>query len=271
MNMKIEMKMRFFLTLMLIVMMVSQAVAAQPGPQPGDFDNYVFSLSWQPAFCATHQDKKECNSWKPGDFDTQNLVLHGLWPNKNNDKKHKYGYCNVSSAIKRQDNASTWCRMPDLHLAEDTIDILNTVMPGYQSCLQNHEWYKHGTCTDMKPDEYFTTAARFVEGFAATRLGALISANVGENVLLDNLTTAAREDYGDRAAYLRFICQNGMLSEVRMYLGKELPKDGGITAAMLMNPGDKEKTSCSGNILIDQFGADDQHQQRIKTKKKHGK
>lgn len=253
-----KIKMRFFLTLMLIFVTLSGAFAAQPEYQPGDFDSYVFSLSWQPAFCETHQGKKECNSWKPEDFDTKNLVLHGLWPNKKNDKKHKYGYCNVSPEIKKEDKADTWCRMPDLHLASETKDILSTVMPGYQSCLQNHEWYKHGTCSDMTPDEYFTTAARFVVGFTATRLGALLRANVGKTVTFSGMTAAAQEDYGDKAVFLRFICQNGMLSEVRMYLGKELPKDGGITADMLVRPGDKEKNSCSGDVLIDQFGRDNQ-------------
>jgi ribonuclease T2 len=266
-----KVKMRFFLTLTLIVMTLSGAIAAQPGPQPGDFDNYVFSLSWQPAFCESHQDKKECNSWKSGDFDTQNLVLHGLWPNKNNDKKHNYGYCNVSFEIRNQDNADTWCQMPDLQLAEETIDKLNMVMPGHQSCLQNHEWYRHGTCSEMEPDEYFSTAARFVESFATTQLGALLSANVGKRLMFSKLILAAQEDYDDKAANLRFICQNGMLSEVRMYLNKELPKDGGITAAMLVNPGDKERTSCSGNILIDQFSDDSQHQKPVNKKKKRNK
>jgi ribonuclease T2 len=266
-----KIKIRFFMTLMLIAMMVSGAFAAQSGPQPGDFDNYAFSLSWQPTFCETHHDKKECNSWKSGDFDTKNLVLHGLWPNKKNDKKHNYGFCNVSPEIKTQDKNGMWCQMPDLQLSQKTTDTLNSVMPGYQSCLQNHEWYKHGTCTDMKPDEYFTTAARFVEGFAATRLGALLSANVGKTVMFSNLTTAAKEDYGDKAVNLRFICQNGMLSEVRMYLSRELPKDGGITAAMLVSPGDKEKTSCSGNIRIDQFDQGTQQQKPAKKKKKYRK
>jgi ribonuclease T2 len=238
----------------MIAMMVSGAFAAQSGPVPGKFDYYVFSLSWQPAFCESHQGKKECNTWKDGDFDTKNLVLHGLWPSQNGDKKHTYGYCNVSADIKKLDNASNWCAMPFPSLSSSTIDTLNVVMPGYQSCLENHEWYKHGVCSGMDADSYFATASRFVEGIATTKLGAVVTAHVGGEVALNDLTAAAAQDYGDKSGTLRFICQNGILNEVRLYLKKDLPDQGGITADLLVSPDASEKSSCSGTVRIDQFG-----------------
>lgn len=249
------MKIRFLLTLTLIAIMVSGAAAAQSGPEPGKFDYYVFSLSWQPAFCETHQDKKECNTWKEGDFDTKNLVLHGLWPSQNGDKNHTYGYCGVPANIRKLDNASDWCKMPFPELSQATIDKLNVVMPGYQSCLENHEWYKHGVCSGMDADLYFATASRFVEGIAATKLGNFISANVGKDLETSDLIAAAAQDFGDRSGTLRFICQNGMLGEVRMYLKTGLPSQGGISADMLVNPDASEKSSCSGKIRIYQFGS----------------
>ena len=247
------MKSPFLLTLTLIVIWFSAAVAAQSGPQPGKFDYYVFTLSWQPAFCESHQSKKECNTWQEGDFDTKNLVLHGLWPSQNGDKKHTYGYCNVSKQIKSQDNASNWCSMPFPKLSSATVDKLNVVMPGYQSCLENHEWYKHGICSGMDADNYFATAARYVEGIATTQLGSLLSANVGKTVTVNDLVAAAVMDFDDKSNTLRFICQNGMLSEVRLYLKKDLPAEGGISTDMLIMPDASEKSSCSGNISIDQF------------------
>ncbi|OGU15941.1 MAG: hypothetical protein A2076_04660 [Geobacteraceae bacterium GWC2_53_11] len=250
------MNMRFILALIMIAMMATGTFAAQSGPVPGKFDYYVFSLSWQPAFCESHQDKKECNTWKEGDFDTKNLVLHGLWPSQNGDKKHTYGYCNVSKQIKSLDTASNWCNMPFPKLSPTTIDTLGVVMPGYQSCLENHEWYKHGVCSGLDADTYFATAARFVEGVATTRLGAVISANVGNSVASSDLTAAAQQDFGDKSGTLRFICQNGMLSEVRFYLKKDLPAQGGISADMLVTPDASEKSSCPSTIEIDRFGSD---------------
>lgn len=244
-----KLKITFFLALTLIVVTTSGVLAARPG----DFDNYIFSLSWQPAFCESHPDKKECSSRKEEDFHKTNLVLHGLWPNKKGDKKHRYGYCGVPSPIRKQDKAAAWCRMPDLHLSPATKNILHKIMPGYQSCLQNHEWYKHGTCSEMTSDEYFTVAARLVTAVAATNLGNLLRANTGKMVTFVSLTAAACKDYGDKAVNLRFICRDGMLSEIRMYLKKELPPEGGVTADMLVRPEDGQRNSCSGNILIDQF------------------
>jgi ribonuclease I len=40
---------------------------------PGQFDFYLFNLSWSPEFCATHGDSPECGR-KLG------FVVHGLWP-----------------------------------------------------------------------------------------------------------------------------------------------------------------------------------------------
>src|SRR5262245_21113480 len=43
---------------------------------PGEFDYYLLSISWSPAFCATHADRvQQCG------IDTHfGFVIHGLWP-----------------------------------------------------------------------------------------------------------------------------------------------------------------------------------------------
>jgi ribonuclease I len=43
----------------------------------GDFDYYVVSLSWSPAYCVTHpKDQRQCGDRGFG------FVLHGVWPQK---------------------------------------------------------------------------------------------------------------------------------------------------------------------------------------------
>ncbi len=244
--------MRMLSVLLLMATMVSAAFAQ--GPQPGDFNSYAFSLSWQPAFCESHQSKKECKSLKAGDFDAANLVLHGLWPNQDNDREHDYGFCNVPADVKELDGSGKWCQMPDLKLSQATKGELGRVMPGYQSCLQNHEWYKHGTCSGMQPDEYFAKASAFVEGVAKTKLGALLTANVGKRVTMAQLKASAKKDYGEKGSNLRFICKKGTLTEVRMYLVKDIADKSVITADMLLAPGQGESSTCKGNVLIDRLG-----------------
>ena len=53
-------------------------------------------------------------------------------------------------------------------MTAETIKSLGEIMPSVAegSCLDRHEWYKHGTCqTDWNADQYFDTAVRLVKEF----------------------------------------------------------------------------------------------------------
>lgn len=220
----------------------------------GEFNSYVFSLSWQPTFCETHTDKKECSSQTADRFYAKNLVLHGLWPNKNGDTKHAYGFCGVKPEVKKLDKASTWCKMPALDLSDEAKADLSKYMPGYASCLQNHEWYKHGTCSGMNADDYFTTASSLVAEAAATSFNKLIAANIGKTVKADDLLDAFEQDFGtgSRKA-VTLSCESvkgsSMLSEVRMSLSNPLAK-GGLKDS-LIQPDNPDQSNCPELIYID--------------------
>ena len=38
----------------------------------------ILSLSWEPAFCEGHANKRECASATPSGFDATHFTLHGL-------------------------------------------------------------------------------------------------------------------------------------------------------------------------------------------------
>src|SRR5580692_9741169 len=42
---------------------------------PGEFDYYLLSLSWSPAFCLSSPGAAECNGPRRFGF-----IVHGLWP-----------------------------------------------------------------------------------------------------------------------------------------------------------------------------------------------
>lgn len=241
---------RLLLSLVLAFSLLSTAGTALYAQQAGQFDYYVFSLSWQPAFCASHPDKKECISETPQRFDSQNMALHGLWPSVKGDKHHRYAYCGVSKRIKQQDDNDQWCQMPFPDIQQSTFEKLGEVMPGCQSCLQNHEWYKHGVCSGIRADDYFATSTRLAQSIAEANLGRFVTDNIGKNVRLGDIQAAAAQDFGDKSNMIRFICEHGMLSEVRLYLDKTLPVRGGIKPDMLVSPDAFEKNTCSGNFKI---------------------
>ena len=240
---------------LLVCLLSTTAFAKQSIAEPGKFDSYVFALSWQPAFCESKQDKKECTSQTPDRYDAKNLVLHGLWPNKNDDKNHKYGFCNVKNSIKKLDSAKKWCKMPAPDLSTATKDSLAKYMPGYASCLERHEWYKHGSCSGLEADEYFTKAYQFVAKVAETNFGKYISVNVGHTIDSSILFAEFEKDFGPGSRKLvNLYCTDNqnpsMLTEVRMYLVNPLP-DGGEFKDLLTQPANSEHGNCPENIFID--------------------
>jgi ribonuclease T2 len=99
---------------------------------PGQFDYYVFSLSWSPEFCAqpgqASSNPQECASPK-------GFVVHGLWPEANRGPNPES--CAAATTVPRS-----------------LVNELLPYMPG--ASLIQHEWATHGTCSGLSQNDYFT-------------------------------------------------------------------------------------------------------------------
>lgn len=106
----------------------------------GDFDYYLVSLSWSPSYCILHpNDQRQCGKG-------YGFVLHGLWP-----QKMSGGYpqdCESSEALPNSVVQKTLPFMPSEKLI-------------------HHEWTKHGACSGLSAEAYFSLADR---AFAAVRV-----------------------------------------------------------------------------------------------------
>lgn len=202
---------------------------------------YVFSLSWEPAFCATHANASECKVISAQSFDGNNMVLHGLWPQGGE-------YCNVPAAQVSADKEHRWQDLAPVEVSAATRARMGTYFPGAASLLDRHEWTRHGVCSGMSPDAYFQTAMDMVEQAAKSSLGALITANVGKSVDLDQVCDSLIRDFGGRAAKAATVRQaNGGLSEVRFTMDD---KAGALSlSAAYLAPG-KKALSCTGTMSI---------------------
>ncbi|MFI5347570.1 MAG: ribonuclease [Elusimicrobiota bacterium] len=239
--------------------LAAAAAAPQPSPvlhadagTPGQFDTYVFSLEWTAAFCEGKSGLPECAGMS-GRFDAGNLALHGLWPDKNNDSSHSYGFCGVDPNTQSLDKGSTWCRMPDIGLSGSVLSRLTTDMPGVASCLQNHEWYKHGTCSGYTPDEYFTRASSLVEQVSASAFGRFLSSHVGQTVNASDLLAAWEADFGAGSRnYVSLSCTKGrgasLLLDVRLHLANPLGDASDLKSLLLPVAG---SGNCGASFLID--------------------
>jgi ribonuclease T2 len=105
---------------------LSVAARAQEKGEPGKFDFYVLNLSWSPEFCSIQGTSPQCTA-RPG------FVEHGLWP-QNYDGSYPV-FCG---------------ERPGPAHPEENLDITPDRL------LLEHEWSKHGTCTTLTPEEFFT-------------------------------------------------------------------------------------------------------------------
>jgi len=117
----------------------------------GQFDYYLLSLSWSPAFCATPAGAKatdQCGTSAPA----RGFVVHGLWP----QYRPGSGTAGQSRALWPQCCAGAEPFRPDAVPSQ-----LDGLMIGTD--LRRHEWSKHGACATPRTRDYFTAILKAVE------------------------------------------------------------------------------------------------------------
>jgi ribonuclease T2 len=224
-------------------------------PEPA-IDHYILALSWQPAFCEYNTGKAECRALDAQDFAAMNLTLHGLWPNAA-DGDHPF-YCGVPADDRRADEAGDWCALPAPGTDQATQSALAEAMPGSHSCLDRHEWIKHGTCTGFGGDAYFDTALHLLQEVEATRLSNLLRANIGREISRRDLLQAWERDFGPGSAdALEIVCrrdgQRTNLTEVRLALRRDA-LDKPLSPDTLFLDGPPPHGGCPARIYLDPAG-----------------
>ena len=170
------------------------------GGSPGQFDYYLLTLSWSPAYCVLHPgDGAQCQGRGFG------FVLHGLWPQF--DAGGYPQYCG------------------DPRLPPDAAALGERIYPA--PGLVRHEWERHGTCSALGPVGYFQAADR---ALAAVRIPAPLQAPRADLSMTGSQVMAAFQaaNPGLPDHALTVACGRGELSEVRICLTRDLhPRDCG--------------------------------------------
>jgi ribonuclease T2 len=126
-------------------------------------------------------------------------------------------------------------------------------MPGTASSLENHEWYTHGSCSGMAPEQFFTTADRLVTSFQQTRAGAYISAHAGQAIDTEALLAEFAKDFGDSSrSAVAFSCLKGTnkLIEVHVFLKNSPEIENGFQGALAAaGPGDQGNCPQDAQLL----------------------
>ncbi|WP_414676706.1 ribonuclease T2 family protein [Mesorhizobium sp.] len=212
------------------------AAPAEPdAPQKkaaGGKPEYVFALSWQPAFCETKSKKTECRTMTGASFAATNFTLHGLWPQPNGNF-----YCQVSAADRANDKGN-WDDLPAVNLDGATRAELDKVMPGTASQLDRHEWIKHGTCYGKDQQAYFADALALMRQVNASPVRALFENNIGGELTAGQIRAAFDSAFGKGTGdRVRVSCFNDrgrrMIGELTLGLAGPIGANSSLKDLML--------------------------------------
>jgi ribonuclease T2 len=223
----------------------------QFGPPPGVADANVLAVSWQPAFCETYgyrAGKPECLELSSTSYQAKHLVLHGLWPNAS-DYGFNYSYCGARKQAHH-------CSYEPVQLSEPVATKLRQFMPSfaYGSCLERHEWNRHGSCQLLSQDDYFSLALRLNEEVNESTYMRFIQAHIGESVSLADIHKAFDAAFGDGSANkVYFGCSRGALVDMFINLPALLPYDQNLKTLVGDAAESNRSDGCPSMVRISNF------------------
>ena len=182
---------------------------------PAKAENFVLDLSWEPSFCATSagQPKTECAAGLSGSYAERHLVLHGLFQ-QNSPSICKPSYSKDPPVS--CDNYSHPISAADIAALQ-----LPAYMPGVASCLDGHEWSKHGAFMNLPAKDFFAKLVDLLKQANAGKLGKLLTQKAGAQVTAQEVSAAIAADFGPDAIQhgirLRTNPQ-GQLTDIMIYL-----------------------------------------------------
>lgn len=220
-------------------------------------DSYVLALSWEPAFCESHGDKPECEVRDPRSwwFQAHNFTLHGLWPNKKEcgQKQGYYAYCGEVEGKPE----GGFCDYPKVELSGLVHGKLAFVMPSVaaDSCLERHEWHKHGACGAWTPDEYFALAIRLDHEFNDSGLARFVGDHIGQSVETAEFFQQVDAALGAGASQkISLGCKKGLLVDVAINLPAPLDPKGDLKTLVALAEPSPGAGDCGQRFKIDAIG-----------------
>ena len=168
----------------------------RPQAAAGNFDYYVLSLSWAPAFCSSHGGagtSRECDPSRHVGF-----IVHGLWPQGENRRVENCG--NVPP------------------VSESIVNLMLPVIPS--PGLIQHEWQTHGSCTGLSASDYFALVR---SDYANVHVPAEFKSPSQQQ---QKSTASIEQDFAAASSLagpssVRVACSGQELTEVRLCLTKD--------------------------------------------------
>ena len=217
----------------------------------GEADSHVLALSWQPAFCEIKPQKPECKITDPQVYQAKHFTLHGLWPNKKSCGTH-YAFCGDVKAQKQN-----FCDYPEIKLNPTSQTALAEVMPSVTagSCLERHEWHKHGTCQAAKSiEEFFDVSVDLARQFNDSGMAYFMNRRIGQQVRTEDFLNRVAAVLGSAARErIKLNCDQGMLVEIQLSLIADLTP-GADLEKLIVNAPAQSNSNCGETFRVDPIG-----------------
>lgn len=182
-----------------------QIASPPPAAPPPTYrgTQYILAINWQPAFCETAPDKRECRNQSPDSFEATNFTLHGLWPQPRSNE-----FCGVSDDDQWSSENGRWRDLPEVRLSPGLRRDLDEAMPGSVSGLDRHEWIKHGTCYGTSQEAYYADALDLLLAVNTSAVAELFATNIGRKITLRQVRQAFDDAFGTGAGdRVRMSCE----------------------------------------------------------------
>lgn len=227
---------------------IKNPLPAEPGEESTD---NLLALSWQPAFCETRPNKKECQTLNAGHLPsaTEGLSLHGLWAQPRGKV-----YCGVPPAVEELDKSGEWSLLPEPNVDAVTREALVASMPGTASFLDRHEWIKHGTCHkgERGADEYFDDTLLVLDAINNSVVGAFFADHVGAEVRTGDIRDLFDQAFGNGAgSRVQFQCtgdgRRTLIKELKINLMGEIAD--GVSVSDLLLAAEPVSAGCQRGFV----------------------
>lgn len=150
-------------------------------------DSSLLVITWAPTFCEVTPDNRGCVSGQVGAMGPT-FILHGLWP-----QPPELQYCGLPAALADRVHQGKK-DLPPVELNDEVRQDVQAVLSSADVMIP-HEWYTHGTCSGVTPDEYFGDAAELTRQARQT-LDPLFVAAQGDHIALKTIRDRFDESFG---------------------------------------------------------------------------
>ncbi len=123
------------------------------------------------------------------------------------------------------------------------------------SCLERHEWYKHGTCQAIwSMEEYFDLSVDLTRQFNEAGMAYFMNRKIGQQVRTEDFLNRIATILGPAARErVKLSCEQGMLVEVQINLVADLAPGKDLEQLIAQAP-KQTASSCKETFFVDPIG-----------------